>query len=116
MNRKRNLVVAIVFFGLLVASPVWGASLAWDAVTQNVDGTVITDLAGYRVYRCDIGQTCPGTQSLTRDVGLQTTLDLLGLGMTCHSASVACRLREGVKEYFSAQEEDFLNEKRSSLP
>ena len=42
--------------------------VAWNAVTQNVDGTPVTDLAGYRVY--DGGVLVAETVELTADLDL----------------------------------------------
>lgn len=43
------------------------ASLTWTAPTQNVDGTPLTNLAGYRIYR-----DCGSGQSLAADVAAPT--------------------------------------------
>ncbi len=45
----------LIGIGLLLALPATAAEpgfldLAWEAPTTNVDGTLLTDLAGYRVY------------------------------------------------------------------
>lgn len=42
----------IVFTLLLLALPAYGADLelSWQPPTTNVDGTPLTDLAGYKVY------------------------------------------------------------------
>lgn len=44
--------VSLLMFLLLIPalSLAQTVTLAWDAVTTNVDGTPVTDLAGYRVY------------------------------------------------------------------
>lgn len=39
--------------------------LAWDAPTENVDGTPLTDLAGFRVYQGDAS----GSYTVSTDVG-----------------------------------------------
>ena len=44
-------------------------NIAWIAPTVNVDGTTLTDLAGYRVYRA-LGGT---PQALLTTLGLVTT-------------------------------------------
>ena len=42
----------IIMLLLLMVSPAYAgeATLSWDAPTTNVDGTPLTDLAGYRIY------------------------------------------------------------------
>lgn len=54
------------------------ASLSWNAVTTNIDGTPATDLAGYRVY---YGETSPvtSTNSAILSVGRTTTAEIGGL-------------------------------------
>ena len=39
---------------LLLAAPAWAdhRTASWTAPTTNADGTPLTDLAGFRVYRC----------------------------------------------------------------
>jgi fibronectin type 3 domain-containing protein len=51
------------------------ASLTWDAVTTNADGTPITDLAGYRVYH----GTSSGSYGMPLDAGPQTMYVVTGL-------------------------------------
>jgi hypothetical protein len=52
-RRLRALVVLAVgalIFGLAWTAFAGSVTLAWDAVTNNTDGTPCTDLAGYRLY------------------------------------------------------------------
>ena len=49
--------------------------LAWDAPTENADGSTLTDLAGYRVYR---GATS-GSYAQVEEAGTQTSFTLTGL-------------------------------------
>lgn len=51
------------------------AMLAWDAPTTRVDGSLLTDLAGYRVY---YGRTSRSYQRVT-DVSLTTEAEIGGL-------------------------------------
>jgi len=62
-------------------------NLAWDAPTTNVDGSPLTDLAGYKVY---VG-TAPGTYGTSVNVGNVTTYILSGLtsGQTYYIAVTA---------------------------
>ena len=41
---------------LLFAAPAWAGhrTASWTAPTTNEDGTPLTDLAGFRVYRCAV--------------------------------------------------------------
>lgn len=53
MNSKYLIVLILLFF-LILSFPIWGKDyfdLTWDAVSENVDGSPITDLAGYKIYR-----------------------------------------------------------------
>lgn len=58
--------VFIVLAILFLAAPAIASSvdLAWTAPTQNEDGTLLTDLAGYTVY----GGLQPGLYNVTWDV------------------------------------------------
>ena len=50
---KRVLVLSL-WIVLFVAHPAWAThrTASWVAPTTNADGTPLTDLAGYNVYRC----------------------------------------------------------------
>lgn len=50
------------------------ATLIWDAPTTNMDGTPITDLAGFKVY---FGST-PGVYEIPVDAGVETTYTVIG--------------------------------------
>lgn len=41
---------------LLFAAPAWAGhrTASWTAPTTNEDGSPLTDLAGYRLYRCSV--------------------------------------------------------------
>ena len=67
-----TLLMTIVMSAQLQAAEV---QLTWTAPATNVDGTPLTDLAGYLVY---YGQTS-GNLTLKADVGNQTTYLLSGL-------------------------------------
>lgn len=47
-------------------------TLSWSAVTTNVDGSLCTDLAGYKVY----WSTTSGTYNNVKDVGNVTTINI----------------------------------------
>ncbi|MCC7386210.1 MAG: fibronectin type III domain-containing protein [Deltaproteobacteria bacterium] len=51
------------------------AFLSWDPPAQNVDGSPLRDLAGYRVWH----GTAPATYEATLDVGLTTSYRVRGL-------------------------------------
>lgn len=51
------------------------ATLSWDAPTTNIDGSALTDLAGYKIYY----GTSPGNYSSAVDVGNVNTYTISGL-------------------------------------
>ena len=61
----RTLLITLVL--LLITVPVMAASvtLMWEAPTLNEDGSPLTDLAGYRLFRGDVS----GTYPVSVDVG-----------------------------------------------
>jgi hypothetical protein len=61
------------------------ALLSWDAPTQNVDGTTLTDLAGFRVYQ----RLDSGSLVMLADVGMDTELTLTSLDLGTYRFSVA---------------------------
>jgi hypothetical protein len=79
---KHGFIWKVILFVLLVLqyniSPALAgdAALTWDAPTTNVDGSPLTDLAGYKVYY----GTTSGNYSTSIDVGNQTTYTVTGLG------------------------------------
>jgi hypothetical protein len=80
--------------------------LAWDAPTTNIDGTPLTDLAGYKIY---YGPTS-GSYTNTLDVGNVTT-------------SAVNNLTDGLTYYFTVSaynsagvESSFSNEVSKTLP
>lgn len=64
----RTLLQIILLFGFAI--------LSWDAPTTNVDGTPLTDLAGYKVY---YGQSS-GIYNIPIDVGNVLTYKIENLG------------------------------------
>lgn len=67
--------LALAGAGILAcaAPPVPGVRLSWDANTE-------TDLSGYRVHR----RAAPGAPPETREAGLVTTFEWVGLSATNH--------------------------------
>ena len=68
-----------VFLMLSVSIPAANAGsavLTWTAPTTNVDGTPLTDLAGFKVYWGNVS----GNYSYNKDVGNVVTYSLTGLG------------------------------------
>ena len=47
-------ILCILSMLLLLTAPAWAThrTASWAAPTTNEDGTPLTDLAGYRLYRC----------------------------------------------------------------
>ncbi|MBI5193292.1 MAG: fibronectin type III domain-containing protein [Nitrospirae bacterium] len=68
-------VLYITFHGILNSSFAGEASLSWTPPTTNVDGTTLTDLAGYKVYY----GTSSGSYSSILDVGNVTAYTLTNL-------------------------------------
>jgi hypothetical protein len=50
-------------------------NLAWESPTTNDDGTLLTDLAGYKIYH----GTSPGDYTTVIDVGMITQYTVKGL-------------------------------------
>jgi hypothetical protein len=85
---------------ILLASPAWGASLTaeWDAPTVNEDGTLLDDLAGYRLY---LETPCPSLQYAV--VGLVTSVIINDLApSTTYTARVTAVDTSGNESQCSA--------------
>ena len=50
MRRLLAALLGLVLFGLVVAANAADIDIDWQPPTENVDGTPLTDLAGFRVY------------------------------------------------------------------
>lgn len=74
----------LLFVWLAVAAT---ASVSWDAVTTNEDGTTIDDLAGYKVYRETNGTG--GFELIGATDALTTTYadTLVGNGRHCYQVT-----------------------------
>ena len=62
--RSRVLIAGLILAGVVIdgaRADAASVSVTWDAPTTNVDGTPLTDLAGYRIYLAPATPTCPGT-------------------------------------------------------
>ncbi|MCE9614635.1 MAG: HYR domain-containing protein [Lentisphaerae bacterium] len=81
---------------LLIMAALWGTAgalnlhaasvqLAWDAPTNNTDGTVLTDLSGYKLHR----GAASGNYTVVTDVGNVTTCTVYNLteGQTYYFAA-----------------------------
>ncbi len=66
-------VVALILYGLPVHAG--SANLTWKAPTTNVDGTTLTDLAGYKIYY----GTSSGAYTSAVDVGNVTSYQVQNL-------------------------------------
>lgn len=67
--------IVLLTAGVLIALPFKNrTTLTWDAVTTNVDGSSITDLAGYKLYHSKISGVY--TDADSRDVGNVTSADI----------------------------------------
>ena len=60
---------------LLFAAPAWAGhrTASWTAPTTNEDGSPLTDLAGYRLYRCSTTPCTRTTGTLLGTVTAPTT-------------------------------------------
>lgn len=109
---------AVLFFQLVVAQTSFaaGAMLSWDPPTTNMDGTVVTDLAGYRMY----WGTSPGvyTNMVTAPACNNCPVPIAG------ATERACVvLFSGTTYYFAVtafdtegNESDFSNEVTKAIP
>jgi hypothetical protein len=89
----------LLLLALLLPSVALGASaiLTWDAPTTNVDGTPLTDLAGYKVYH----GTAPRAYGSPIDAKLVTTYTFIGLGEGTHYFAVTAYDLAGNESPFS---------------
>ncbi len=69
----RNLFLSLIILLGLVTSINAATVFTWTPPTTNTDGTVLTDLGGYKLY-CGLTQ---GTYTVTKDTGLLTA-DMTG--------------------------------------
>jgi hypothetical protein len=71
--------IAVVVAGMIVMAGLCQAvTVAWDPPTNNVDGTALTDLGGYKIY----WGHHPGTYDTNHDVGNVTADAVTFPGMT----------------------------------
>lgn len=81
MRTYRNILIIsisiliIIIFGFSDYALSGEATLSWTAPTTNVDGTALTDLAGYKVYY----GTSSGTYDTTVDAGNVSTINIINL-------------------------------------
>jgi len=73
----RKIGFVLIAFALLSGSTLWATpvTLSWQAPTTNVDGTSLTDLAGYTVYWVKKSHTY-ATPKGSLDVGNVTTVTI----------------------------------------
>ena len=70
------MLVLFVMFGISIGATEAGeATISWTPPTTNADGTPLTDLAGYKVYRGIL----PGAYTSTIDVGNVVTYTISAL-------------------------------------
>ena len=75
MVRSLGFILALGSSLLLLATPAWATHriASWTAPTTNEDGTPLTDLAGYRVYRCAVTPCTRAAGTLIATVTAPTT-------------------------------------------
>ncbi len=94
-----SLVLTLVL-GVIRTSAAVSVVLEWDAPEDNVDGTVLTDLAGYRVYY----GTNSGEYTHSIDVGNTTSAALSGLqGDTTYYSAVKAYNADSIESDFSRE-------------
>ena len=70
-----GLTIILLSAGLLIALPYQSkTTLTWDAPTTNIDGSPLTDLAGYKVYHSQTSGVYTDTDS--QDVGNVTSINI----------------------------------------
>ena len=70
-----GIAVILLSAGLLIALPYQPkTTLTWDAPTTNIDGSPLTDLAGYKVYHSQASGVYTDTDS--KDVGNVTSINI----------------------------------------
>jgi len=80
-------VAAVLVIGLVLRAQAASVTLAWEAPTLNVDGTALTNLAGFKLYQ----GAATGIYGNPTDAGNVTTQDVTGLedGVTYYFAVTA---------------------------
>ncbi len=78
------------------------ASLSWTAPTDNADGTLLTDLLGFKIY---YGGTAPVTKASSQslDVGNVTAYTLNGLAPGSYYFSVTAYDADGNESAFATE-------------
>ena len=74
-NAKIICLLAISLLFYVPVVPAANVSLAWDPPTNNIDGTLLTDLGGYKLY----WGTSSRVYTNVQDTGLVLTYSLVGL-------------------------------------
>jgi len=104
MNFKKIIKHAGVIVGLILGCQCSNLGalevvLAWDSPTNNVDGTALADLSGYKLYY----GTSPRNYSAILDVGNTNLCKVTGLlqGSTYYFAVTACVSNDSQSEYSS---------------
>jgi len=89
----------------LITAPAFAADvvLSYNPPTQNVDGTPVTDLAGYKIYYGTISRTISQTYDEIVDVGDVTTYKVSGLNEGTYYFAVTAYDTSGNESDFSAE-------------
>jgi len=70
-----GLIIVLLSAGLLIALPYQPkTTLTWESPTTNIDGSPLTDLAGYKVYHSQASGIYTDTDS--KDVGNVTSINI----------------------------------------
>ena len=80
-----TLISCIIFLG---CSAAWAATITWVAPTHNVNGTPITDLAGFRITYTPLGQPISAGTEVDVPDPAATSYDLSNVDAQAHWFSV----------------------------
>lgn len=118
MKRWKMIFLAILVFQQVVVSTAFaaGAMLLWDPPTTNMDGSVVNDLAGYKIY----WGTSPGVYSniVTAPVCLNCPIPIAGATeRSCVALSPGTTYYFAVTAYDTVgNESDYSNEVSKAIP
>lgn len=78
--RLARTLLALLALPAIAGAQDYGATLSWPRPTQNVDGSALTDLAGYRVYWGTTFGVYPNSRTLSGADTLESRIDGLTPG------------------------------------
>ncbi len=102
------MIVWLCVFGLSAASAQPQVTLAWDATTKNADGSLLTDLAGYRMYMAFAPITSKADAKMIAEVPADQTNTTVDVGALPEPGAVVYFRATAYDT--SGNESDFSNE------